>query len=1241
VLFVRFWQKDAFAKIIIMTRADLCRKILLGKWLLCVALVVLIGFSPDGVLCAQTPTLRDALLIDADGNSKTNAGDRLKYTLIFTNTTGGTLTNVLINFLSITNTTLASNSIAASPVARDEGPTATSVPGDAFHTPFNITLTVNDGDPAQDLLNNDFLGAPAAAITRFGGGSLGGTVDDNNVGATANGGGHSLTVNANGSFIYAPAIGFTGPFAFQYRLANTLGSNTATVTINVGARPSPGQDARIVTGNVQIDTSTGTAFSVLGNDLGDNVIINTITAGTLGAVNMSANGQFIYTPPRGKSSGTDTFTYTLSNGFGTSSPVTVELDFDGNIVWFIDVSAGAGDGRSHAPYNSLAAFNAVNDGGANNPADNQVILLRDGTYNNNVAGGALVLRNGQRVIGDGWSGTFLAATGFSPAIQSVPIVFSGTDPQIQNSTGNGIALASSNHVRGVTIGSTPNGFGFSGTAVGTPTIAESSKTGTGGAINITTSGAFGSSVNFDTLESSSSTSHNLSLTNVTGTLGITSGGTGLAGSAAGSAAVNINGGSVSLTYPGSVSKANGGSLVNVSGGHNTGTLTFNGAMNATAGDGLQFNNADGIYNFNTTVTLNGGDAGVDIVNGSSGNFSLSDTDITNPTGAAFLVSGGNGTISHAGTISKSNAGRLVDIQLRAGGSVTLTGDLSSTGASTGILCNGNTGGTITFSGAAKTLNTGANTAVSLTSNAGATINFSNGGLAITTTSGTGFNATGGAAAVTVTGAGNSIISGSGMPLNVVSTTIGGSGLTFQNIACNGGANGILLNNTGAGGLTITGVGTTAGSGGTIQNIQNRGASFINAANITLKNMNFTSACTVDNAEPEPAVSQGLNGNVNAVIHLSGVGNVFLDRLALSSSAQQGINGLNVTDFSMNQCTLANLGSGPDEDGLHFYNMLGTCGITNTTITSSGDDNVNIQNAAGVSTITVSGGSFNTGVLGSGLLFGPRITANTTIKILNVTCDNNFSGGVVADASDIATMNIEVSGAAILNNNDAIAISCASGNVTFDVHDNSNIGANDFVCISLLKAAFSTGGTMSGQIRNNTIVTANGKTADAVTVIQAGGGALQVSFTGNNFDYAGTQRAILLQAGQDGNGSLEAKATGNTFDIKLDGAGNAVAGVLAQSAITGPGSTSPLCLDIGGAGVLRNTFTHSLGGTMAAGDLRVRQRNSGTARLPGYAGGATDTAAVSTYLNSRNTVVSPTTATADSTGFAGGAACLTP
>src|SRR5262249_7263920 len=136
--------------------------------------------------------------------------------------------------------------------------------------------------------------------------------------------------------------------------------------------------------------------------------------------------------------------------------------------------------------------------------------------------------------------------------------------------------------------------------------------------------------------------------------------------------------------------------------------------------------------------------------------------------------------------------------------------------------------------------------------------------------------------------------------------------------------------------------------------------------------------------------------------------------------------------------------------------------------------------------------------------------------------------------------------------------------------------------------------------------------------------------------------LLVQAGQDGNGTNNVTVTGNSIDIKLDGTSNTNVGFLIQSAVTGPGNTSSLCADIGSSTpALRNTFTHSLGGALAAGDIRVRQRNDGTVRLPGYGSSATDTAAVITYLGGRNTIVSASTATFDSSGFGGGAVCTQP
>jgi len=1297
-------------------------------------------------------TMADTLQVDNNANGRANAGDTLRYTVVLRNNSSNTLTNVVFNSPAVGNAPLVGGSVRATLLARNDGPPSNSVPGNSFHGPLNTTLNV----PAvSGLLSNDFVGVPAGQIASFGGGSFGGSVTSLAAGATTNPPGlGALTVNGDGSLTFVPTATFNGLVTFQYRLTNATGFSDATATLAVGVRPSATNDAFNVTGNTLLDT-TLIPQSVLGNDAGSVTGISANTAPANGTLSFTAaTGNFLYTPNAGFT-GADSFTYTLTNGFGAVVG-TVNLTV-ANKIWFIDGAsvAGTADGRANTPFKTLAAFSAANDGAAGHPADNDTILLRDGIYTN-----SLTLRNGQRVFGDGTSGTLAAAFGFALAPGSaeaagVPVSgFSATRPTIATAAGNGVNLASGNTIRGLNIASTTAGFGLSGGAVGSLTVAQCSKTGMGGALNITNSGAFGANVAFDVMESTVSVGANLSLTNVTGTLTVTSAFAGFAGSAANFAAVNISGGSVSLTYPGNVNKTSAGPAVSVSGGH-TGTLifsstnavvanagtglqfdnadgaynfngtntlnggdagidivngsggtftfstnssilnptgpafvvsnstanvTYNGALTqgnsatlvgitnhsvgtvtfqtgtltATAGTGLQFDNADGTYNFFGLVTLNGGDAGIDIVNGSGGNFTFNNAPITNPSGAAFVVSGGGGSIGHAGTITKSTAGRLVDIQGRTGGSVTLTGNLSSTSLSTGLLCQNNTGGTITFSGTSKVVNTGANPAVTLANNTGATINFTGGGLALTTTSGAGFSATGGGTVSVTTGANpNTIVSTTGQPLNVASTTIGGSGLTFQSIACNGAVAGIVLNSTGAGGLTVTGTGTTPGSGGTIQNTTGRGASFISANNITLKNMNFTSAGTTDLDATNGGLSTGDNLACNAAIHLQTVTTVTLDNLNLTGGAEMGINGNTVANFTFNNSTITDAGNEPDEDGIHFYNMSGTSVISNSTIrctvgtpnTTGGDDHMNLQMQSGTLNLTIAGGSITNANKGSGYLFGIRGTANATITLANASSRGNFSGGIVADAFDNAIMNLTVSNSISSGNNDQLSVSAGDNSrVELDANSNtlSSVATADFVVVSLLGSAFDNGFIFDARIRNNNITVANGLTADGIVVFNAGGGAMNVAITGNTIDYAGTQRAILMQTGQDGAGAIQGTVTGNNIDIKLDGVGNAVAGILAQSAITSPtGDGASICADIGGAGALANTFTHSLGGALAAGDIRVRQRLNGTARLPGYAGSATDTAAVIAYLNGRNVEVSPSTATVETTGFSGGAACTQP
>src|SRR4029078_9113917 len=103
-----------------------------------------------------------------------------------------------------------------------------------------------------------------------------------------------------------------------------------------------------------------------------------------------------------------------------------------------------------------------------------------------------------------------------------------------------------------------------------------------------------------------------------------------------------------VTYSGNITQANNAATVNMV-DQSGGTVTFQtGTISATNGTGLQFNNADGTVNFNGTTTLNGGNAGVDITNGSAGSFTFgSNASITSPTGNAFDIQSSAASVTYS------------------------------------------------------------------------------------------------------------------------------------------------------------------------------------------------------------------------------------------------------------------------------------------------------------------------------------------------------------------------------------------------------------------------------------------------------------------------------------------------------------------------------------------------------------------------------------------------------------------
>jgi hypothetical protein len=283
----------------------------------------------------------------------------------------------------------------------------------------------------------------------------------------------------------------------------------------------------------------------------------------------------------------------------------------------------------------------------------------------------------------------------------------------------------------------------------------------------------------------------------------------------GGASIVADGGLANMTFTGRITQANDQSVVSVLNGHD-GTLTFNestanqGVIEATNGNGLQFANADGSYIFNHKVTLNGGDAGIDVlagndaVNGSQGVFTFANADIdfNNSTAAAAAVAIDASTVQ-AFTISGDidvTGGRPVAITNNKGGSMTFNATID--GMDEQIFVDGNSGGTTLFSGQV-TMNTAANAAVVISDNTGGSTRFNN--LDITTTTGNAYTAINSAAhTIEVAGADNTITTAGGLALHLDTVAIGAQNLNFRQVNATGGANGIVIEDTNGAGADIRG-----------------------------------------------------------------------------------------------------------------------------------------------------------------------------------------------------------------------------------------------------------------------------------------------------------------------------------------------------------------------------------------------------------------------------------------------------
>ncbi len=210
----------------------------------------------------------------------------------------------------------------------------------------DATLTVADG-AAGDLLNNaSDLDGGTLTITAF---SVAGHAGPFTVGAayTITGVG-SVTINANGSYSFAPVANYAGAVpAITYTVSDGQGgTDTSTLQLSITSindAPTDGDETNSVDEDATLTVADGAAGDLLNNasDLDGGTLTITgfsvaghagpFTVGTaytiagVGSITINANGSYSFAPLANYAGAVPAITYTVSDGQGGTDTSTLQL----------------------------------------------------------------------------------------------------------------------------------------------------------------------------------------------------------------------------------------------------------------------------------------------------------------------------------------------------------------------------------------------------------------------------------------------------------------------------------------------------------------------------------------------------------------------------------------------------------------------------------------------------------------------------------------------------------------------------------------------------------------------------------------------------------------------------------------------------------------------------------------------------------------------------------------------------
>jgi hypothetical protein len=136
---------------------------------------------------------------------------------------------------------------------------------------------------------------------------------------------HGTVASVSGGLRYTPTAGYSGADSFTYTIGDGRGGS-ATATVSITVQPPANQAPTAQADSATTQLATAVTINVLANDSdpnGDALSISSFAQASHGAVS-SVSGGLRYTPATGFT-GTDSFTYTITDGRGAIATANVQV----------------------------------------------------------------------------------------------------------------------------------------------------------------------------------------------------------------------------------------------------------------------------------------------------------------------------------------------------------------------------------------------------------------------------------------------------------------------------------------------------------------------------------------------------------------------------------------------------------------------------------------------------------------------------------------------------------------------------------------------------------------------------------------------------------------------------------------------------------------------------------------------------------------------------------------------------